>query len=180
MQYLFGTLLFVVGGMIGLKFADLDHAFRLRPFLDHRSLLTHGFLVPLLLFNGFRKHTDVTARLFVMGFCLASAVHLTFDIVVWRLIGYARIHVPFYGWTDPLFSRLWMLAGILVCLYLACLLVRNIGEFYLGFAGMIVMYGVCAAAEPRLAFYALVVLALAAPVAFVLPRRAVWKDTSPG
>lgn len=63
-----------------------------------------------------------------------------------------------------------------VILYLACLLLRNVGEFYLSFVGLAVTYGIAAARQPNLSFYALIALALAAPVAFVLPRRAVKSE----
>lgn len=177
MQYLAGVFLFVVGSFIGLRFADFDHAFHWLPLMAHRSLLTHSFLMPLLLFYAFRKNSDPIARLFVMGICLAAAVHLCFDLFPRGWYGYALIHVPFYGRGSVQFSQVWMLSSILVCLYLPCRLLRNMGDFYLALTGLIVTYGVCAAAQPRPSFFALIVLALAALTMFlVAPLK---KDNDP-
>ena len=176
MAYFGGIILFVIGCFIGLRFADFDYWFRWYPLLVHRSLLTHSFLVPLLLFRAFRGNTDPTARLFVLGVCVASAVHLAFDLFPSGWYGYARVHVPFYGHVPALPSMLWLFVSTVICLYLACLQLRNVGEFYLSFVGLAVTYGIAAARQPHISFYALVALALAAPVAFVLPRRPVKSE----
>ena len=173
MAYLTGMVLFVIGCFIGLRFADFDYWFRWNPLLVHRSLLTHSVLMPLLLFRAFRGNADPAARLFVIGVCVASAVHLAFDLFPSGWYGYARVHVPFYGHVSALPSQAWLFVNAVVSLYLACLLLRNVGEFYFSFVGLAVTYGIAAAAQPRISFYALVVLALAAPIAFVLPRRPV-------
>ena len=103
MNYLAGLLLFVVGAFIGLRLPDFDLYFRWWPLIVHRSLLTHGFLVPLLLFVSLRGRSgkpfaDNRPRLFLLGFCIATAVHLCFDLFpsAWR--GYARVHFPLLGW----------------------------------------------------------------------------------
>lgn len=178
MQYVLGVLLFVVGSFIGLRFADFDHSFRWLPLLDHRSLLTHSFLVPLLVFWVLRKQTDPASRLFVMGICIASAVHLGFDLFARSWYGYALIHLPFYGRASPLFSQTWILVSLVVCLYLACRLLRNVGELGLALAGLITAYGVSAAAQPRPSLFALLTLVCAAPAAFLLARP-FYKDSDP-
>jgi|SRR5579862_6755720 len=52
MRYSLNILWLVVGVAIGVRFADIDQHV---PFLVHRSILTHGFLVPLLLLYLIRK-----------------------------------------------------------------------------------------------------------------------------
>lgn len=168
MSYLPAFVLFVIGGFIGMKFADFDHAFRWSPLIVHRSLLTHGLLVPLLLYRTIGKNQDPASRLLVMGFCLTTAVHLAFDLfpVLWR--GYAYVFVPFYGRIGTLPSVLWLLAGVLVSLCLAFKLPRNTGDLMLCLAGLIVGYGITASAAPRTSFFALVVLVSATVAALAL------------
>ncbi len=68
-------------------------------------------------------------------------------------------------------SWAWILASLFACFLMASLLLRRIGEFYLALLGLITLYGISAAHEPRASFWALVVLVPAAFIAFVLPRR---------
>ena len=123
-------VLFAFGCLIGLKLADFDQSFRWWPLIVHRSLLTHGFLAPLLLFLAVRPRKGVPdeprLRLFVQGVCLATAVHLCFDLYPARWYNYSRIFVPFAGWTTPPLSIAWLGAGALVSLYLACRLLRGL------------------------------------------------------
>src|SRR5579862_2396335 len=119
MRYSLNILWLVVGVAIGVRFADIDQHV---PFLVHRSILTHGFLVPLLLLYLIRKPQPLMedgSRLFTIGLCLASAVHLGFDLFPRGWYQHALIHIPLYGWTSPLFSIIWMFASILVCLWIA-------------------------------------------------------------
>lgn len=183
-MYLLGMVLFLIGGGIGLRFADFDHSFRWLPLLDHRSLLTHGFLVPLLVCWGlevFKKEAGPAPRLFALGLCLASSVHLGFDLASpSRWHGYALVHAPFVGRLDAGTSQLWLGMGILGCLYLACRTLRGQKDLALAIIGMVLGYGVHAAAQPRASFWALLALAagcLAAITLFSLPNRsfrALW------
>lgn len=176
MRYAVGLLLFVVGSFIGLRLADFDLIFHWWPLIVHRSLLTHGFLIPLLLMVALRaqlagKNADPRPRLFLLGFCLASAVHLCFDLFprAWR--GYALVHVPLLGWMSPVLSGLWLVIGALVCLYLGCRLLHGMRDLGLSLLGLVTSYGVCTAHDPFRSFFALVTLVPLALIAFVLPRR---------
>jgi hypothetical protein len=173
MPYLLALVLFVVGGFIGLKFPDFDHHFHWLPLIGHRSLLTHGFLIPLLLFCSLGTgKPDPKARLFVMGLCLGTAVHLAFDLFPWVWRGYSLIHVPFYGRLFPNLSILWVLASVLVCMYLAWTAVHRMHDFYVALIGLATMYGVSAAHEPRASFWALVTVLGVGVLSLLLPRSA--------
>ena len=124
MSYIVGLLLLPIGIVIGLNLPDLDYRVS---FLVHRSIVTHGFLFPLLLFWGIHKRELAQLRLPLIGFSLSLAAHLCFDLFPVAWIGYALISVPLYGRTDPLFSWLWIAGSIVLCLYLALLLVKNLG-----------------------------------------------------
>lgn len=195
MRHAAGVILFAFGCLIGLRLADFDQSFTWWPLIVHRSLLTHGFLLPLLLFLAVhRPHPrrsgqqsnqgggadDPRLRLFVQGLCLASAVHLCFDLYPAGWGRYSRVFVPFSGWTTPAFSKIWLGAGALVCLYLACCLLRGWGGLGLALLGLIVTYGVHAAREPHPSFYALVTLVPLVLVAFLLPRRSPDPDSPAG
>jgi hypothetical protein len=116
-RYAAGSALFALGGLIGLSLPDADLAFYwLRHFgiFAHRSLLTHSALVPFLLYLAAHARTRepgpsadraLPLRLFVLGLCLTCALHLCFDLFPRGWNGYARVHVPLYGWTGAWFSR---------------------------------------------------------------------------
>jgi len=137
------ALLLVAGCAVGLKLPDFDHAFRWLPLIDHRSLLTHGLLVPLLLLYAVRKQLvreeGTPVRLMLIGLCLGTAVHLAFDLFAsgWR--GYSLVHVPFYGRLPQALSRLVLLSGVLGGLYLACRLLRSTGDLALALLSLIVL-----------------------------------------
>lgn len=176
MQYIAGLFLFVVGAFIGLKLPDFDLVFRWWPLIEHRSLLTHGLLIPLLLFATLKTHVigkqaDPRLRLALLGFYLATAVHLCFDLFPSRWYGMAHIHIPLLGWVGEAPSVLWMGVGAFVSLYLACRLLRHVTDVGLGLLGLATSYGVSAAHEPRPSFFALMVLVPLALGAFLLPRR---------
>jgi len=176
MRYATGLFLFVIGSLVGLKLPDFDLVFRWWPLIEHRSMLTHGLIVPLVLFAALKgqvvgKRSDPRLRLALMGFCLATAVHLCFDLFPQGWGRYSSVHIPLIGWTDALLSVLWLGLGAFVSLYLACRLLRHIGDFWLALLGLATCYGVSAAHEPRPSFFALIVLVPLALGAFLLPRR---------
>jgi len=166
--YCVALLLFAVGIPVGTSLPDVDQRL---PFLMHRSLLTHGLLLPVLLFVAIRKHPEHTARLFTMGFCLASAIHLCFDLFPrgWR--GYALIWIPLHGRADATFSWLWIGAGCIVCLYLALVLVKYVFEIFLAAASLVATFAWNSSGEPRAGLSALALTAAVAAV-LLLPSRA--------
>ena len=173
MSYLVAFVLFVIGSFIGLKLPDFDQSFQWYPLLVHRSILTHSFLVPLVFtiaLGAFRNAASTAVRWFTVGLCAATAVHLCFDLFVRAWTGYARVHLPFIGWTTPLLSQICLVVSAFVCLLLACRLLRNASELYLLLGGLVVSYGTCAARQPFLSFGALVSLVVIGFLALVLAR----------
>jgi len=171
-----GAAWVLLGLALGLHSPDIDNRLGwLLPswVLLHRSILTHGLIIPLLLFHVIRRRrgTAPSLRLFVISASLAVAVHLCFDFfpLSWR--GFALIHIPAYGRTGALFSQLWMILSIGVCLYVAFRLVRNVAEWALSVGGLIISYTVSAVEEGGAATLALVLLALCAAVTIILARQ---------
>ncbi len=182
-SYVFGLGLLVYGLNVGARFPDVDQRFS---FLPHRSFLTHGLLLPMLLFIGIRHYLsrpdvlqqclDILARLFVIGFCLANAVHLCFDFFPRGWYGFALIWVPFVGRATPTFSWMWIGISCVVCLYLAILLVRHLLEMVLGALGLAATFFSQSVGENSV-FVVLVVLLMASGLVLIFPSRAmtlVW------
>lgn len=166
MSYLIGILSLVLGLVIGLHLPDLDLE---TSRLVHRSIITHGCLVPVLLFFLARKSKATMPRLFAIGFNLSAALHLSFDLFPKSWTGFALIHVPLYGRATPLFSQLWIAASVVVCVYLALALTRNVFELVVISGSLVVSFGLYAETETNIAGRALLALAVATVVALALP-----------
>lgn len=106
---------------IGLHLPDVDQRVG---FLLHRSILTHGPLLPILAFFLALGDNPVQRRL-GMGMEAGYAVHLAFDLFPQAWQGYALISLPGYGWTPAIFSWIWITATMLICFSLAIKLSRN-------------------------------------------------------
>ena len=107
------------GGMIvGIKFPDIDQPLRALWFIQHRSMLTHGLLLPGILSLLCCVRERDRLRPFTIGFCATMTAHIVFDLFPRGWSGGALIHV-LYGWLSPFFSFLWLLFTALGCLYLA-------------------------------------------------------------
>jgi hypothetical protein len=166
--YFAGLLLFIVGIRVGISFPDID----LRvPFLLHRSLLTHGLLLPLLLFFFIQKHSHHALRWFAMGAYGALAIHLCFDLFPRSMRGFALISIPMYGRASALFSWLWIGLSCVVCLYLMALLIKYVFELFVSLIGLALTF-VSTSAGERSVGLSLLALLLAICVAFALPSPA--------
>ncbi|NJO82177.1 MAG: hypothetical protein HC828_04790 [Blastochloris sp.] len=111
-----------IGTLIGLQFPDSDRVFSL--LLVHRSIVTHGFILPLGLMLLVQDRAR-WLRMGAAGLILAVAVHLAFDLFPRQWYGYALITVPFFGRLDSTVSVLWIALSIAVCGVLALRLLRN-------------------------------------------------------
>ena len=111
MRLLTQLLALVIGLIIGFQLPDLDQRL---PFLVHRSIITHGLLIPLGLF--WLVWADRSWRgAGIAGLALATAVHLAFDLFPVAWLGYALITLPFVGSIGAAFSMLWLALSIIVC-----------------------------------------------------------------
>jgi hypothetical protein len=140
MLYLTGPIMLVVGFAIGLDIPDWD----LRVgFLTHRSILTHGLLLPVVCFWIAHKKPVAALRLFALGICLAAALHLSFDLFPRAWKGFALIHIPVLGRAGAVFSWLWIALSVVITLHLALLLIRTLFELSIstiGLLGSFVLY----------------------------------------
>jgi hypothetical protein len=121
-----------IGIVIGISLPDLDQHIWL---LSHRSILTHGWLLPFLV-CALLWGSSPSVRLFAIGFSGAVAIHLCFDLFPQHWAGFALITVPLVGRTSPLFSWLWIAGSCVLCLYLACALMRRLQDLLLSSASL--------------------------------------------
>ena len=87
---LWTLLALVVGAWLGLALPDIDQ--RTDTYLMvHRSIFTHGPLIPVGVFLVMRSTKHLSLRLFTICFCLGFVVHMAFDLFPSRWMGYALI-----------------------------------------------------------------------------------------
>jgi hypothetical protein len=156
-------LLFLFGAAIALIIPDIDQRI---PFLVHRSLLTHGMLLPVLAY-WIARRAPITHR-GAIGVCTATAVHLAFDLFPRLWIGFALIHAPVLGRFPPVLSIAWLAISLVVCCYLALALVRNAADLGLVALGLAASFVLLAPTEvetrgPFLALVAALALVLVLP-----------------
>ena len=111
----------LVGLHCGIVMPDIDQRTDL---LLHRSIITHSPLIPVIV-SLLALRIGLGLYTFAMGVSIGFAVHHTFDLFPTGWTGYALISLPFYGWTPPLFSWIWIAFTTLVCAYLAARLVQG-------------------------------------------------------
>ena len=114
-----------LGLYVGEWFPDVDQKTSL---LLHRSILTHGLLLPLTVYLVASRIQFRIVRWLAMGVNLGVAVHLAFDLSPRAWQGYALVSLPFYGWMPPLVSWGWIALVGFACFYMAAKLVRDGGE----------------------------------------------------
>lgn len=166
-QALTGVILLLLALLLGLNLPDLDHQTQ---FLVHRSILTHGFLVPLGVFLLVYKDKTASPRFLSMGFSLAAVTHLCFDLFPRAWIGFALIHIPFWGRSTPLFSWVWLSMSIIICLYLTFVLIKTLLDIVIAVGSLGLAFTFYASTQP-IFWPALITLLLGVGVTLVLPTN---------
>lgn len=139
----------VVGLLVGSELPDLDQ--HTRGVLLHRSIVTHGWLIPLVIWLAARaRPREFWLRFGAIGLSVAVAVHLCFDLFPAAWSGFARISIPGYGWSSAPFSWIWIAASVVVCLALALLAAASQREVWL-VAGLALLGFALGAQAPRAA-----------------------------
>ena len=137
---------FALGAWLGSWFPDVDQKIR---FLRHRSIVTHGFLLPVLLLVGVGATRLERVDWFIAGFAAGVSVHLAFDLFPegWR--GYALISAPIFGTLSKTASMIWLAASVFLCLSISVVLARGqVGLVTYGAALLLLyLYGVVSQKE---------------------------------
>ena len=110
-----GVAFFAVGAWLGGRFPDIDY----KVSLDHRSIVTHGFLMPALLLIGVGMTRLEWADWFVAGFSAGVAVHLAFDLFPKGWKGFALIKVPIFGPLSKAASAVWLFVNMFLCMFMS-------------------------------------------------------------
>lgn len=165
MKYAGPILSFVIGLWIGGSMADFDHTLA---FLQHRSIVTHGVLIPLLVYALLPKDQE-WIRLGLIGVFVGMGAHLSYDLFPRGWGGtYARISVPIYGYLNIALSVIWIGLNVVASLYIALLLVKQGYEVSLAVVGLVLVFMGYAPTEN--AFWSpLIALVVALGIALVLP-----------
>ena len=135
MKKMYSIVLFV-SLLAGLEFPDLDLI--LIFILDHRSIITHGILIPFFLYRYLTKEGKqnlinkylskiLTSKKIkneildyaYIGFLIGIAIHLCADLFPKAYIGYALIKLPFFISIGAPLSILWMIGNIFFALKIA-------------------------------------------------------------
>lgn len=156
MKYVLGLMALFIGCAAGVWFPDVDQRIEL---LEHRSILTHGPLLPIVLFALASERESIPLRWLAMGVCIGVAVHLAFDLFPAGWTGYALISVLAWGRMSALFSTVWIGVGVAACMYMGAKLGRGCLEAALFVLGVIGVFGNAGLHEDALWRPALVVAA---------------------
>jgi len=122
--------------LAGLEFPDTDLI--LIFILDHRSIITHGILIPFFLYRYLTKEgkQDFINKYFskiltsnkiknefldyaYIGFLIGIAIHLCADLFPKAYIGYAMIKLPFFISIGAPLSIAWMFGNMFFALKIA-------------------------------------------------------------
>ena len=112
-----------------LKFPDTDLI--LIFILDHRSIITHGIIVPYFLYKYLTKKVKSEFLDYAyIGFLIGIAIHLCADLFPKAYIGYAMIKLPFFISIGAPLSIAWMLGNMFFALLIAFkkLKDKNLGD----------------------------------------------------
>jgi len=121
--------------LAGINFPDLDLAL---VFLGHRSIITHGILVPFFIYRFLTKYSEKPflskylskfltntkiknefLDFTYIGFLIGIAIHLCADIFPKTYIGFALIKLPFWIPVGVVLSFVWMFGNMFFALKIA-------------------------------------------------------------
>ena len=88
---LLGFLLITVSFLFGIKLPDWDFKLRLR----HRSILTHSPFFTIIFIALYETKTSYFFKYFIVGFSIAIAIHILFDLFPRKWYGGALLKIPF-------------------------------------------------------------------------------------
>ena len=114
---------FGAGAWLGGWFPDIDLKIR---YLRHRSILTHGFIMPALMLLVVGAARNERVDWFIAGFATGVAAHLAFDLFPESWRGYAMISAPIFGSLSRRASKAWIALSAFACLSTSLLLAPGV------------------------------------------------------
>lgn len=144
-----GIACFAIGAWLGSLFPDIDRfrIFRLR----HRSIVTHSFLMPFLLWIGAALTPVEWADWFITGFAAGMALHLAFDLFPGKWRGFALVDVPKLGRRTRNESVIWLFTNLFLCVFISVSIIPALGPAgilaYTATLAALYLYGILAKKE---------------------------------
>lgn len=98
-----------VGGLVA---PDVDQRL---PFLTHRSLLTHGpWFALLAMWMAHKSKSQSALPLIACSFALGLVWHFSSDLFPKAWVGFALVHIPFWGRLPQSASVFWLMGSLVV------------------------------------------------------------------
>lgn len=121
-----GLVLITVSFFLGIKFPDFDFKLRLR----HRSIITHSPLITILLIALYEVKKDFFFKYFIVGFSIAIAVHMLFDLFPYKWHGGALLKIPINNITcSKETTKLFFIFTILINSFISIFYIEMIEEY---------------------------------------------------
>ena len=160
---------FAVGAWLGSWFPDVDLKIR---FLRHRSIVTHGFILPALMLLAVGAARNERMDWFIAGFATGVAAHLAFDLFPESWRGYAMISAPIFGSLSRRASKAWIALSAFVCLSASMLLADGMPGAIACAVALAALYAHGVAAKKESAVGPFITLAILGPGAWALASNA--------
>ena len=124
---LLGFLLITVSFLFGIKLPDWDFKLRLR----HRSILTHSPFVTIIFITLYETKTSYFFKYFIVGFSIAIAIHILFDLFPRKWYGGALLKIPFNNIScSEETTKIFFTITALVSIFLGIFYMTDIQEYY--------------------------------------------------
>lgn len=121
-----GFILITVSFFFGIKLPDFDFKLKLR----HRSIITHSPLFTILLIALYEVKRDFFFKYFIVGFSVAIAVHMLFDLFPYKWHGGALLKIPINNITcSKETTKLFFIFTILINSFISIFYIETIEEF---------------------------------------------------
>lgn len=120
-----GFILIFVSFLFGIKLPDWDFKLRLR----HRSIVTHSSFLTLLLIALYKVNNDYYFKYFIVGFSIAVAIHMLFDLFPYNWKGGALLKIPININCDETTTKLFFSLTILINTFIGIFYMTDIYEY---------------------------------------------------
>lgn len=120
-----GIILIFVSFLFGIKLPDWDFKLNLR----HRSIITHSPLITVLLIVFYKINEDYFFKYFIVGFSIAIAIHIIFDLFPHKWQGGALLKIPINISCSEKITKLFFVLTILVNTFISIFYMTSIYEY---------------------------------------------------
>ena len=124
---LLGFLLITVSFLFGIKLPDWDFKLGLR----HRNILTHSPFITVIFITLYETKTSYFFKYFIVGFSIAIAIHILFDLFPKKWYGGALLKIPFNNIScSEETTKIFFIITALISTFLGIFYMTDIQEYY--------------------------------------------------